>query len=62
MQEEPLETTTSEDEVQQWVDEKDVEGANIFKMLDFDFMPIGKKLVGGQIRDTPTRRSNSNSS
>lgn len=51
--EERLQTTTSEDEMQQWIDEKDVEGTDIFKMLDFDFMPICTKLVGDKIRDTP---------
>lgn len=25
-------------------------------MLDFDFMPMGTKLVGDKIRDTPTNQ------
>ena len=37
-----------------WVDEKSEEGDDIFSMLDFDFMPIGTKLIGDKIRDTPT--------
>ena len=40
-QQEPLERTTLEDEVQQWVDEQDVGGDELFKMSNFDFMPIG---------------------
>lgn len=30
-----------------------MEGDDVFKMLDFDFMPIGMELVGDKIRDTP---------
>ena len=33
--EERLQTTTSEDEMQQWIDEQDVEGTDVFKMLHF---------------------------
>lgn len=51
--EEPLEITTSEDEVQKWVDEQGVEGDDIFEMSDFDFMPIGIDLIGDKIQDTP---------
>ena len=47
--EEPLEITTSEDEVQQWVDEHDVGGDDVFKMSAFDFMPIGIDLIGDKI-------------
>jgi hypothetical protein len=52
----PIQATTSEDEMQQWIDEKDVEGTDVFQMSDFDFMPIGTKLVGDKIRDTPTNQ------
>jgi len=48
----PIQTTTSEDEMQQWIDEQDVEGNDVFKMSDFYFMPFGTKLVGDKIRDT----------
>ena len=51
---EPLEVSSSEDEVQQWVDEHDGEGDDVFKVLDFDFMPIRTKLVGDKIKDAPT--------
>ena len=40
--------------MQQWINEQDIEGTNIFKMSDFDFMPIGTKLIGDKIKDTPT--------
>ena len=52
--EEPFVVSCSKDEVQQWVDEHDGEGDDMFKMLDFDFMYVGIKLVGDKIRDTPT--------
>ena len=51
-QAENLEVSSSEDEVQQWVDEQSEEGDDIFKMLDFDFMPMGIDLVGDKIKDT----------
>lgn len=51
---EPLQTTTLEDEMQQWIDEQYVEGTNVFKMSYFDFMPMGTELVGDEIRDMPT--------
>ena len=47
--EEPLEITTLKDEVQQWVDEQDVGGDDVFKMSNFDFIPIGMKLIGDKI-------------
>ena len=53
---EPLEITTLEDKVQQWVDEQDVGGDDVFEMLDFDFMPIGTKLIRDKIRDTLTNK------
>ena len=53
-QEEPLELSSSKDEVQQWVDKKSEEGDDIFSMSDFDFMPIGTELIGDKIRDTST--------
>ena len=37
---EPIQTTTSKDEMQQWIDEQYVEGTDIFQMSYFDFMPI----------------------
>ena len=43
--EEPLEITTLEDKVQQWVDEQDVGGDDVFKMSNFELMPIGIELV-----------------
>ena len=46
IQAEPLELSSLEDEVQQWVDEKSEEGDDIFKMLDFDCMLVGIELVG----------------
>ena len=30
------------------------EGADVFNLLKFDFMPVGTKMVGEKIRDTPT--------
>jgi hypothetical protein len=35
------------------IDEKEYQGGDVFKMLDFDFMPIGTELVCEKIRDTP---------
>ena len=35
------------------MDEHDVEGDDVFKMSYFDFMPMGTKLVGDKIKDTP---------
>lgn len=55
-QEEPSEVSSLEDKVQQWVDEQSEESEDIFKMLDFDFMPMGTKLAGDKIKDTPIRR------
>ena len=52
--EEPFEVSSLEDGVQQWVDEHDSEGDDVFKMSDFDFMPIRTKFVEDKIRDTPT--------
>ena len=49
-----LQTTTSEDEMQQWIDEKYVEGTNVFRMSYFYFMPMGTELVREKIRDMPT--------
>ena len=40
--------------MQQWIDEQDAKGTDIFKMSDFDFMPIRIELIGDKIRDTPT--------
>ena len=40
--EEPLEVSSLEEKVQQWVGEQDVEGDDLFKMSNFDFMPMGK--------------------
>ena len=54
---EPLEVSSSKDEVQQWVDGQSEEGNAIFKMSDFDFMPVGTELVGDKIRDTPIGES-----
>ena len=48
----PLELSSSEDEVQQWVDEQSEEGDDVFSMSNFDFMPIGTELIGDKIRDT----------
>lgn len=42
--------------MQQWIDEQEGEGTDVFQMSDFDFMPIGTKLVGEKIRDTPTNQ------
>ena len=57
---EPLEVSSLEDEVKQWmdeqseeVDEKNEEGNEIFKMLDFYFMPMGIEIVGDKIKETP---------
>ena len=38
------------------MDEKNIEGINIFKMLYFDFMLVGTELVGKKIRDMPTNQ------
>ena len=38
--------------MQQWIDEHDVEGTNVFQMSDFDFMLVGTKLVKDKIRNT----------
>ena len=40
--------------MQQWIDEQDVEGIDVFKISNFDFMLVGTKLVGDNIQDTPT--------
>lgn len=53
----PLEVSSSEDEVQQWVDEQSEEGDDIFKMSDFDFMPMGTKLIEGKIVNIHTSES-----
>ena len=45
-----------EDELQYWIDKQEDQGVDVFKMLDFDFMPLGTKLVGNQIRDIPTNQ------
>ena len=42
--------------MQQWIDEKDIEGTDVFEISNFDFMPIDTKLVGDKIRDTPTNQ------
>ena len=54
--EEPLQTTTFEEKMQQWIDKKDIERTGIFKMSDFNFMPVGIELVGDKIRDTLTNQ------
>ena len=53
-QEEPLQLSSSEDELQQWVDEQSEEGNDILKMSNFVFMLMGIELVEDKIRDTPT--------
>ena len=35
----PIEVTTSKDEKQQWMDEQEEQGIDIFNISDFDFMP-----------------------
>ena len=52
--EEPQEVSSSKDEVQQWVNDQDMKGDDVFKMSYFDFMLMGTELVGDKIRDTPT--------
>ena len=47
----PVELSSSEDEVQQWVDEQGEQGGDVFSIADF--MPVGTELVGDRIRDTP---------
>lgn len=42
--------------MQQWIDEHNVEGTDVFKMSYFDFMPVGTELVGDKIKDTPTNQ------
>ena len=53
-QAEPLELSSLKDEVKQWVDEQSEEGDDIFKMSNFDFMPMGIELYGDKIQDTST--------
>lgn len=53
----PLEVSSSEEKVQQWGDEKSQEGDEIFRMSDFDFMPVGTILVGGKIVNIHTCES-----
>ena len=36
------------------MDEQSEEGSDIFKISDFNFMPMGTELVGDKIRDTAT--------
>lgn len=43
--------------MQQWVDEQSEEGDDVFKMFDFDFMPVGMTLIDGKIRHNPTNQS-----
>ena len=45
----PLEVSSLEDKVQKWVNDQSEEGDDIFKMLDFNFMHVGTKLIGGKI-------------
>ena len=52
-QEEPLELSSSKEEVQQWVNEQSEEGNIVFSMTYFDFMLMGTELVRDKIRDTP---------
>ena len=47
----PVELSSSEDEVQRWVNEKSEQGEDVFSIADF--MPVGTELVGDKIRDTP---------
>ena len=49
---EPIELSSSEDEVQWWVSEQREQGEDVFSIVDF--MPVGTELVGDKIRDTPT--------
>ncbi len=53
----PIQVTTLEDEQQQWVDEHEDQGNDVFKMTYFNCMPIGTKLIGYKIRDTPTNQT-----
>ena len=55
--EDPLQITTSEDEMQKWIDEKYVQHINVYKILYFKFILVGTKVVGDKIRDTPTNES-----
>ena len=47
----PVELSSSEDEVQRWVDKQSEQGEDVFSIADF--MPVGTELVGDKIRDTP---------
>lgn len=38
-----IQSTTSEDEMQQWINEQDVKGTDVFKMSYFNFMLVGTK-------------------
>ena len=51
-QEELVELSSLEDEVQRWVNEQRGQGEDVLSILDFDFMPVGIELVGNNIRDT----------
>ena len=50
---EPLELSSSKDEVQQWVNEKREGSDDVFSMIYFDFMLVGTNFVEDKIRDTP---------
>ena len=43
----PVELSSSEDEVQRWVDEQSEQGEDVFSIADF--MPVGTELVGDKI-------------
>lgn len=49
----PIQVTTSDYELQQWIEEKENKGNDEFNMSYFDFMPVGTELVGDKIKDTP---------
>lgn len=49
----PIQVSTSEDEQHNWIMEMESEGIDIFDLLEFDFIPLGTKMVGEKIQDTP---------
>lgn len=54
--EKPIQSTTSEDEMKQWIYEQDVEGTYVLKIPYFDLMSVGTELVVDKIRNTPTNQ------
>ena len=52
-----IQVTTSKDEKQQWITDMEGHQTDVFDLLNFDFMPVGTKMVGEKIQDTLTSQS-----